>query len=132
MNLSPIKNEQQYDDALTRVDTLMDSSPEPGTPESDELEILVMLIEKYEEEHWRIEEPDPIEAIKVRMAQMHLDRKDLKPYIGSKGKVSDVLNRKAGLSLAMIAKLSEALSLSADLLMKASSWHFNQNRRNPA
>ena len=88
MNLSPIKNEQQYDDALARVDTLMASSPEPGTPESDELEILVMLIEKYEEEHWRIEEPDPIEAIKVRMAQMHLDRKDLQPYIGSKGKVS--------------------------------------------
>lgn len=132
MILSPIRNEEQYDEALARVDTLMESAPELGSPESDALEILVMLIEKYEDEHWRIEEPDPIEAIKVRMAQMQLERKDLKPYIGSKGKVSDILNRKAGLSLSMIARLSEALGLSADLLMKASSWHFNKNRHKPA
>jgi HTH-type transcriptional regulator/antitoxin HigA len=89
----------------------------------------VLVIEKYEEAHWRIEEPDPIEAIKVRMEQRNLSRQDLEPFIGSKGKVSDVLNGNIGLSLAMIAKLSSGLDLSADLLIRASSW-FRKNRNN--
>ena len=129
MNLHLIKNEDDYDRALERVDELMEANPEPGTPLSDELEVLVLVIEKYEEAHWRIEEPDPIEAIKVRMEQRNLSRQDLEPFIGSKGKVSDVLNGNIGLSLAMIAKLSSGLDLSADLLIRASSW-FRKNRNN--
>jgi len=129
MNLHLIKNEDDYDRALERVDELMEANPEPGTPLSDELEVLVLVIEKYEEAHWRIEEPDPIEAIKVRMEQRNLSRHDLEPFIGSKGKVSDVLNGNIGLSLAMIAKLSSGLDLSADLLIRASSW-FRKNRNN--
>ena len=123
MKIHPIKTENDYDAALKRVDELMEFAPDLETPESDELEVLVVLIETYESTHWKIEEPDPIEAIKVRMLQKHLDRKDLEAYIGSKGKVSDVLNGNIGLSLSMIAKLSIGLDLSADLLIRASSWH---------
>ena len=88
MILKPIKNEKDYDDALNRVDELMELNPDLGTKYSDELEVLAMLIEKYEEYEWAISEPDPIEAIKVRMEQMHLKQKDLIPYIGNKSKVS--------------------------------------------
>jgi len=118
MKLKPIKNEQEYDVALNRVDELMDISPEIGTAQSDELEVLVMLIEKYEEKYWSIEEPDPIEAIKIRMEQMHLKQKDLVPYIGNKSKVSEVLNRKVSLSLSMISKLAIGLHLPLETLMQ--------------
>ena len=118
MQLKPIKNEQEYDLALERVDELMDISPEIGTTQSDELEVLVMLIEKYEEEYWHIAEPDPIEAIKVRMEQMHLKQKDLVPYIGNKSKVSEVLNRKVALSLSMISKLATGLQLPLEALIQ--------------
>jgi len=72
MSIRPIHNENDYDKALDRVDTLMELDPAMGTIESDELEVLVLLIEKYEEKAWAISEPDPIEAIKLRMEQMHL------------------------------------------------------------
>jgi len=118
MQLKPIKNEQEYDLALYRVDELMDISPEMGTAQSDELEVLVMLIEKYEEIHWYIAEPDPIEAIKIRMEQMHLKQKDLVPYIGNKSKVSEVLNKKVALSLSMISKLAAGLQLPLEALIQ--------------
>ena len=118
MLLKPIKNELDYDDALTRVDELMEINPKIGTPESDELEILVMLIEKYEEKEWAIAEPDPIEAIKVRMEQLHLKQKDLVPYIGNKSKVSEVLNRKVGLSLSMITNIAAGLHLPLESLIQ--------------
>jgi HTH-type transcriptional regulator/antitoxin HigA len=118
MQLKPIKNEHEYDLALDRVDELMDISPEMGTAQSDELEVLVMLIEKYEEQNWYIAEPDPIEAIKVRMEQMHLKQKDLVPYIGNKSKVSEVLNRKVALSLSMISKLATGLQLPLEALIQ--------------
>ena len=118
MKLKPIKNEQEYDIALNRVDELMDISPKIGTAQSDELEVLVMLIEKYEEKYWSIEEPDPIEAIKIRMEQMHLKQKDLVPYIGNKSKVSEVLNRKVSLSLSMISKLATGLQLPLEALIQ--------------
>ncbi len=111
MTLKLIKNETEYDKALDRVDVLMDTNPKIGTPLSDELEVLVMLIEKYEEENWAINEPDPVEAIKIRMEQMHLKQKDLVPYIGNASKVSEVLNRKIGLSLSMITKLANELHI---------------------
>jgi len=114
----PIKNEQDYDKALDRVDALMDLNPKVGTKESDELEVLAMLIEKYEEKEWAIAEPDPIEAIKVRMEQMHLKQKDLIPYIGNKSKVSEVLNRRIGLSLNMITNIAIGLHLPLESLIQ--------------
>jgi len=118
MLLKPIKNEKDYDVALIRVDELMELNPDLGTKESDELEVIVMLIEKYEEKEWAISEPDPIEAIKVRMEQMHLKQKDLIPYIGNKSKVSEVLNRKIGLSLSMIANIASGLHLPLESLIQ--------------
>ncbi len=117
MNVKPIKTEQNYDNALQRVDELMEINLALNTPLSDELEILVLLIEKYEEKHYNIEAPDPIEAIKIRMQDMGLKQKDLVPYIGSASKVSELLNRKISLSLNMVVNLAKALHLSFDVLL---------------
>lgn len=121
MRIKPIHNEKDYDNALDRVDVLMELNPALGTVESDELEVLALLVEKYEEKAWSISEPDPIEAIKVRMEQMHLKQKDLVPYIGNKSKVSEVLNRKVGLSLSMIYNLSQGLHLPLEVLIQPRS-----------
>jgi len=118
MSIKPIHNETDYDQALDRVDELMDINPALGTALSDELEVLALLIEKYEEKAWIISEPDPIEAIKVRMEQMHLKQKDLVPYIGNKSKVSEVLNHKVGLSLSMITALAKGLHLPLEILVQ--------------
>jgi HTH-type transcriptional regulator/antitoxin HigA len=118
MRLKPIRNEKEYDAALARVDTLMELNPMLGTKQSDELEVLVLLIEKYEEEAWAISAPDPIEAIKYKMDQMHLKQKDLVPYIGNKSKVSELLNRKISLSLTMIKNLSQALHIPLEVLIQ--------------
>ncbi len=118
MNIRPIRTEKDYDDALDRVDALMELDPKPGTKESDELEILVIIIENYEEKKWHISEPDPIEAIKIRMQDMQLKQKDLVPYIGNKSKVSEVLNRKVGLSLSMIYNLAKGLHLPLEVLIQ--------------
>lgn len=117
MNIQPIKTEMDYEKALERVDVLMEQDPNMGTPQSDELEILALLIEKYEENHWAIATPDPIEAIKYRMEEMGLKQKDLVPMIGSKSKVSEVLNRKIGLSLSMIAQISAKLRIPLEVLV---------------
>jgi HTH-type transcriptional regulator/antitoxin HigA len=98
----------------------MDLNPVMHTVQSDELEILVLLIEKYEEKAWEISEPDPIEAIKVRMEEMQLKQKDLIPFIGNKSKVSEVLNRKVGLSLNMIYNLAKGLHLPLEVLVQPS------------
>ncbi|MCD6173392.1 MAG: DNA-binding protein [Sulfurimonas sp.] len=123
MLLKPITNESQYDEALDRVDVLMELQPALETELSNELEILVILIEKYEEKNWAISEPDPIEAIKVRMEQMHLKQKDLVPYIGNASKVSEVLNKKIGLSLSMITNLASALHLPLEALINLPKKH---------
>ena len=117
MLLKPIKNEKDYDKALERVDELMEINPADGTEQADELEVLVLLIEKYENKYWSISEPDPIEAIKVRMEQMNLKQKDLIPYIGNKSKVSELLNRKISLSLNMIVNLANGLKLPLEVLI---------------
>ena len=119
MTIKPIKNENDYDVALERVDVLMEMDLALGTELSDELEILVMLIDKYEEKHWFISEPEPVAAIKVRMEQMHLKQKDLIPYIGNKSKVSEVLNGKVGLSLSMISKLASGLHIPLEVLIRS-------------
>lgn len=118
MKIHPIHNETDYDKALARIDALMELNPDIGTPESDELEILALLIEKYEEKAWAIDTPDPIEAIKLRMEQMHLKQQDLVPFIGNKSKVSEVLNRKVGLSLNMIYNLAKGLHLPLEVLVQ--------------
>ena len=111
-----IKTESEYQDALKRIDQLFDCKP--GTPEADEFELLVKLVEFYEEEKYHIDFPDPIEAIKFRMEQEGLSQKDLIPYFGTKSKVSEVLNRKRGLSLNMIRKLSTGLNIPAAILVQ--------------
>jgi len=117
MNIHPIRDDKDYEAALARIDGLMELDPSVGTAQSDELEILALLVEKYEEKHWHISEPDPIEAIKFRMEQMGLAQKDLTPYIGSKSKVSEVLNKKTGLSLTMIKKLYAGLHIPLEVLV---------------
>ena len=119
MQLKIIKNEIEYDEALNRIDALMELNPALGTKESDELEVLVLLVEKYEEINWNIATPDPIEAIKYRMDEMNLKQKDLVPYIGNKSKVSELLNRKISLSLTMVRNLSKALHIPVETLVKS-------------
>ena len=115
MEIQPIKTEQDYDNALERVETLM--SAEPGSPEMDELDILATLINAYEENHFPIDVPDPIEAILFRMDQLGLSRTDLEPYIGGSGRVSEVLSRKRGLSLNMIRGLHTELRIPLENLI---------------
>ena len=118
MQLKILKTEKDYDKALNRIDELMELNQKLGTPESDELEILALLVEKYEELNWNIETPDPIEAIKYRMEEMNLKQKDLIPYIGNKSKVSELLNRKISLSLTMIRNLSQGLHIPLEILVQ--------------
>ena len=119
MQLKILKTEKDYDKALNRIDELMELNPKLGTKESDELEILALLVEKYEELNWNIETPDPIEAIKYRMEEMNLKQKDLIPYVGNKSKVSELLNRKISLSLTMVRNLSQALHIPVETLIKS-------------
>lgn len=116
MNITPIKSENDYDAALERIDALMDA--ELDTPEGDELDILVTLVEAYEAKLHPIDPPDPIEAILFRMEQMGLDRKDLEPFIGQRGRVSEVLNHKRPLTLAMIKKLWKGLHIPLESLLQ--------------
>lgn len=111
-----IKTEEAYEEALSRIEEIFDSKP--GTPEGDELELLVTLVELYEEEKYPIEAPDPISAIKFRMEQQGLKNKDLIPFIGSKSKVSEVLSGKRELSINMIRKLHEGLGIPAEVLIQ--------------
>ena len=115
MKLKLIKNDKQLNKALERVDQLWDAKS--NTPERDELEVLSLLIEKYEEEHYPIPASDPIEAIKFLMEQNDLSRKDLQPFIGSMGRVSEILNRKRDLSLSMIKRLHHGLKIPYESLI---------------
>jgi HTH-type transcriptional regulator/antitoxin HigA len=115
MNTKPIKTEIDYKDALKRLEEIFDSSI--GTPESDEADILGLMIDEYEKKHYPIETPDPIEAIKIRMEEMHLKQVDLIDAIGGKSRVSEILNRKRKLTVDMIRKLNRQLNLSPGLLI---------------
>jgi HTH-type transcriptional regulator/antitoxin HigA len=116
MDMKIIKNEAEYDAALERIDALMDAAP--GSAEEEELELLAILVEKYEQERYPIELPDPVEAIKFRMEQEGLTRKDMIKYLGSQSKVSEVLNYKRPLSLAMIRALTDGLNIPAEVLIQ--------------
>jgi HTH-type transcriptional regulator/antitoxin HigA len=114
--IKPIKTEADYDTALAEIATLMDA--EPGTSEGDRLDVLVTLVEAYEAKHWRIDPPDPIEAIKLRMRQRELSRRDLEKVLGSKSRVSEVLNRKRPLTLEMIRRLHSLWRIPAESLIR--------------
>lgn len=118
-HLKLIKTQQDHEQALARLMALMDMDPTPGSSENDEIDVLAVLIEKYEKETFPLDKPDPIEAIKFRMDQQGLTNKDLIPYFGSAPKVSEVLSGKRTLSLNMIRKLSEGLGISAEILIQA-------------
>ncbi|MEA1956358.1 MAG: helix-turn-helix domain-containing protein [Campylobacterota bacterium] len=114
MNIKPIKNEQNYLDALSLIDNLMDAKP--NTSKMDELEVLTTLVEAYEEQHYKIDAPDPIEAIKFRMEQEGLKQKDLVEILGSKSRVSEVLNKKRKLTIEMIRNLHKQLHIPVESL----------------
>ena len=114
MNIKPIKNEEDYTQTLNYIESLMDAKP--NTPQMDELEVLTTLVEAYEEHHYRIEAPDPIEAIKFRMEQEGLKQKDLVTIVGSKSRVSEILNRKRKLTIEMIRNLHKQLHIPIESL----------------
>ena len=116
MNIKILKTEIEYEAALKQIDSLMDA--EPGSVEEEELELLSILVEKYEHENFPIDLPDPVEAILFRMEQEGLSRKDMINYMGSQSKVSEVFNYKRPLSLSMIRKLSDGLNIPAEVLIQ--------------
>lgn len=115
MDIQPIKTEEDYQATLAEIERLFDVSP--GTPEGDRLVVLMTLVEAYEDEYYSIPNPDPVEALNYYMDSRGLSRKDLEPYIGSRARVSEVLNRKRPLTLTMIRKLNSELGISAEVLI---------------
>ncbi len=111
----PIKTEAEYEAALSAIDRLMEAAE--NSPEADRLELLSILVEAYENEHYPIDLPDPIEAIKFRMDQAGLTRKDLEQFIGGRARVAEILNRVRPLSLTMIRRLNAGLGIPLDALI---------------
>ena len=116
MTLRPLKTEADYKEALAEVESIFDA--EANTPEADRLDVLAMLVEAYEEEHYPIPAPDPVAALEYYMDSRGLTRRDLEPYLGSRARVAEVLNRKRGLSIEMIRRLHQGLGISADILIQ--------------
>lgn len=117
MNIKPIRNDDDLRMAFQRLELIF-QAPE-GTPEADEMDILVTLIEAYENKHFPIGVVDPVEAIKFRMDQQGLTQKDLEPFIGSSGRVSEVLNHKRRLTLKMVKRLHDGLHIPYESLLAA-------------
>jgi len=117
MEIRPIRSEADYRAALADVSRLVDIDPELDSPDGERLELLATLVESWEARHYSILPPDPIEAIKFRMEQQGLTVDDMKPYIGNRNRVYEVLNGKRGLSLAMIRRLHQGLGIPADALI---------------
>lgn len=115
MNIKPIKSEKDYRNALERLEVIFDA--QINTKEGDEAEILSLLIENYENEHYPIEAPDPIQAIKIRMEELNMRQKDLVGIIGGKSRVSEILNRRKRLTVDMIRELERILQISASVLV---------------
>ena len=114
--LRPIRTETDHEAALAEVGRLWGAKS--GTPTGDRLDVLVTLIEAYEDKHYPMDPPDPIEAIQFRMEQQGLTRKDLEPMIGTRNRIAEVLNRKRGLSIEMIRSLHDKLGISAEVLIR--------------
>lgn len=118
MEIKPIKTKADYRAALKEIEALM--TAEAGTPEGERLDVLVTLVEAYERKHYRLDLPDPVEAIKFRMEQKGMTPKDLVPMIGRINRVYEVLSRKRPLTLAMIQRLHSRLGIPAESLIKQS------------
>ena len=116
MDIKPIKTESDYEAALSEIQWLWEAPH--GSPEGDKLDVLVTLVDAYEQRHYPIPPPDPVEAILHHMESQGLSRHDLEPYLGSQFYVSEVLNRQRALTLDMIRKLHEGLGISADILVQ--------------
>ena len=116
MDIKLIKTNADYQKALKRLEEIFDARR--GTPESDEADILGLLVDEYENKHFPINAPDPIEAIKIRMEDLNLNQSDLADALGGKNRVSEILNRKRRLTLEMIRNLSKLLDLSPGLLIQ--------------
>jgi HTH-type transcriptional regulator / antitoxin HigA len=117
-DLKPIRTEEDYETALAEIGRLRGARS--GTSDGDRLEVLATLVEAYEAEHYPMDPPDPTEAIKFRMEQQGLTRKDLQPLIGTRTRVAEVLNRRRNLSIGMIRRLHQALGISAEVLIRPS------------
>jgi len=117
-DVKPIRTERDYEAALAEMERLW--SAKSGTPAGDRLDVLATLIDAYEAVHYPMDPPDPIEAIKFRMEQQGLTRRDLEPLIGTRTRVAEVLNRRRSLSIAMIRRLHHALGISAEVLIRPS------------
>jgi HTH-type transcriptional regulator/antitoxin HigA len=117
--LKPIKNNAQYEDALVRVFALMQKDLKPESKDSDELEILSILIKEYEQEHHPVPKPNPLDAIKFRLEQMGMSEAELSNILGYRSRKSEILSGKRKLSLTMIRKLNEVLHIPAEVLIKA-------------
>lgn len=115
-DLKPIKTKSDYKASLAEIERLWGARS--GTPEGDRLDILATLIDAYENEHYPMDPPDPIQAIKFRMEQQGLTRKDLVEILGSRTRVAEVLNRRRGLSINMIRRLHKKLGISVDVLIQ--------------
>jgi HTH-type transcriptional regulator/antitoxin HigA len=117
-DVKPIRSNADYEAALKEIERLWGARP--GSRDGDRLDVLATLIDAYEDEHFPLDPPDPIEAIKFRMEQQNLTRRDLEEIIGSRTRIAEVLNRKRGLSIGMIRRLHEHLGISADVLIRPS------------
>jgi HTH-type transcriptional regulator/antitoxin HigA len=117
-DIKPIRTKRDHEAALAEVERLWGAKL--GTPKGDRLDVLATLIEAFEEAHYPMDPPDPIEAIKFRMEQQGLSRKDLEALIGTRTRVAEILNRRRNLSIAMIRRLHERLGISADVLIRPS------------
>ena len=118
MRIKPIKSERDYQKAMKLIDALIDAKP--NTPDGDRLEILVTLVDAWEEKHHPIDPPDPIEAIRFAMEQRGLTRHDLEPLIGSRARVAEILNYKRMLTLPMIRRIHSRLGIAAEVLIRPS------------
>ena len=116
MQIRPIKTKADHRAALKEIERLMDARP--GTPAGDRLEILTTLVDRYESQHEPIEPPDPIDALRYHMESRGLTRRDLEPFLGSRARVAEVLNRRRPLTIDMIRKLHEGLGISAEVLIR--------------
>ena len=121
VQLRPIRNEEEHETALAEIYSLRNALP--GTPEADRLDVLVLLVEDFEKQHYPIDPPDPIDLILFVMDANGLKQKDMLPYFGTRARASEILNRRRPLTLEMIRKLADGLRLPADLLVKPYSLH---------
>ncbi len=125
--IKPIKTEADYEAALTEIAQLMEA--EAGSAEGDQLEVLVTLVEAYEARHWRIDPPDPVDALLVRLEEGRLTRRELEQLLGSRSRVSEILHRKRPLTLTMIRRLHSQLGLPAESLIQPTIHRKRRARR---